>query len=52
MINLVWLFPIAYAIAFSHLEGIVGVLIAYIPLIFVAVILKAGSNEDEPIISP
>ena len=47
VINLIWLFPIAYAIAFSHLDGMVGILLAYTPLIVMVAIFKAGSKQDE-----
>ena len=47
-INLFWLFPIAYAVALSYVDGVAGLFIAYIPLIFLAAFFKAGSKEDEP----
>ena len=32
-VNLFWLLPIAYLVTFQKLEGILGVMLAYIPLI-------------------
>lgn len=45
-INLLWLFPIAYLIVIQQWTyPEVGVLIAYLPLIFIAVRLKAGNPD-------
>lgn len=43
-INCVWLFPLAYGVASKALTGVLGVLIAYTPLILLAVWLRAGRN--------
>jgi len=45
VINLVWLLPIAALVVFGILDGIVGLLIAYAPLIVLA--LEFGSGTDE-----
>ena len=42
-INLLWLFPIAFAVTEGHIDGFVGVLIAYTPLTVAALILGAGT---------
>jgi Fuc2NAc and GlcNAc transferase len=42
-INLCWLLPIAGAVAFGLIDGPLGVLIAYVPLVGVALWLKAGT---------
>jgi len=42
LINVFWLLPIALLVEARHLEGVYGVLIAYIPLVAVALWLKAG----------
>ena len=42
VINLCWLLPIAYLIARDWVDGLLGVLIAYLPLVVAAVRLKAG----------
>lgn len=45
LINLVWLLPIALAVGVWHLDGLLGVVIAYVPLIVLAVKFKAGELE-------
>ena len=45
MINLIWLLPIAYTVSKGWLDGLFGVLIAYVPLIWLAVKFKAGAKE-------
>ena len=42
VINLCWLLPVALMVALGWLNGLLGVLIAYIPLLLAAVRLKAG----------
>ena len=42
-INLVWLFPIAFAVTEGRIDGFAGVLIAYTPLTIAALILGAGT---------
>ncbi|OPB08369.1 MraY family glycosyltransferase [Pseudomonas synxantha] len=45
LINLVWLAPIAWLVAFDRIDGVVGMLIAYVPLVVVALKFKAGVKE-------
>ncbi len=45
LINMVWLFPIAYLINLEKLSGIIGVLIAYFPLCVLCFYFKAGTPE-------
>lgn len=45
-INLGWLLPIALWVASGRLEGGVGLLLAYAPLLALAVILRAGQPES------
>jgi len=45
-INVVWLLPLALAVATHHLNGILGILIAYVPLLAIAVHFKAGSVKQ------
>ncbi|WP_176514166.1 MraY family glycosyltransferase [Pseudomonas faucium] len=45
LINLVWLLPLACAVALDVLDGWVGLLLAYAPLILLAVKFKAGQAE-------
>ena len=42
-INLVWLFPIAFAVTEGRIDGFAGVLIAYTPLTIAALITGAGT---------
>lgn len=44
-INLFWLLPLAFLVATGWIEGAVGLIIAYIPLLVVAVRFKAGERE-------
>ena len=43
-INLVWLCPLATVVGLGYLNGMLGLLIAYIPLVGLAVLLKAGAD--------
>lgn len=45
LINLFWLLPIALAVGLGYLDGMLGVLIAYLPLVLLAVKFKAGQLE-------
>jgi Fuc2NAc and GlcNAc transferase len=42
-VNLLWLLPVALLVALGHLDGVLGVLIAYAPLVWLASRLGAGS---------
>lgn len=44
-INLGWLLPLALLVALGTLEGVLGVMIAYLPLLGLAYYLKAGARE-------
>lgn len=44
-INLLWLLPLALAVASRMLDGLVGLLIAYLPLLWLAGTFGAGSAE-------
>ncbi|BBH47469.1 hypothetical protein KU43P_39460 [Pseudomonas sp. KU43P] len=44
-IDLLWLLPLAVAVALGWLDGLVGVLIAYVPLGILAIFYKSGSAE-------
>lgn len=44
-INLFWLLPIALCVALLGLNGMLGLLVAYVPLIMLAVKYKAGELE-------
>lgn len=44
-INLVWLLPIAMSVGLHHLDGALGLVLAYIPLVALAFKYKAGQLE-------
>ena len=46
-INLLWLWPIAVAVALGWLDGVVGVAIAYAPLLSLAFRFKAGDRTAQ-----
>lgn len=45
LINIFWLLPLAAAVVLMQLNGIAGVLIAYIPLLVLAICYRAGCEE-------
>ena len=45
-INILWLLPIALLIAAGRIAGIYGFLVAYVPLLWLAVANRAGCNDD------
>lgn len=44
-INLLWLFPMGLLVAKGHLDGVAGLLLAYMPLFWLAWHFKAGAAE-------
>lgn len=48
VINLLWLLPWACVVALGYIDGLLGALVAYLPLIGLAVHFKAGLPESEP----
>lgn len=46
LINLLWLAPFAVLITFGYLEGAIGMILSYIPLVLLAVKYHAGENES------
>lgn len=44
LINMVWLFPIALLVGLERINGLIGLVIAYTPLFFLALQLNAGRN--------
>lgn len=46
-INLLWLLPLAMAVATGRLDGVAGVLIAYAPLVWLAYRYKAGDRAAQ-----
>ena len=47
-INLLWLLPIAWLVSRRQIEGLTGVLLAYAPLVVLAIALRAGVPGDLP----
>lgn len=45
VINLLWLLPVACAVVLGYLDGFAGLLIAYAPLLVLAVFYRAGARE-------
>jgi Fuc2NAc and GlcNAc transferase len=45
VINLSWLLPIALLVGTERLEGVLGVAIAYVPLVLLAIKFRAGELE-------
>jgi Fuc2NAc and GlcNAc transferase len=48
-INLLWLFPVALLVTLGYLDGLLGLLLAYIPLAILAVYLKAGNAGKQEV---
>ncbi len=48
VMNLLWLLPIAWLIDSGRIAGIYGFLIAYLPLLWLAVANRAGCGDDSP----
>ncbi|CAM4013880.1 putative undecaprenyl-phosphate N-acetylglucosaminyl 1-phosphate transferase [Pseudomonas reidholzensis] len=46
-INLLWLLPLAWAVAYLGLDGLIGVLVAYLPLLALAIKFDAGTPEAQ-----
>ena len=44
-INILWLFPLALLVGLDYLDGLLGVVIAFLPLLTLAVKFKAGMKE-------
>lgn len=47
LINIAWLLPIAVLVAMRKLDGVVGVIVAYAPLVWLAFHYKAGARGDQ-----
>ena len=45
-INLVWLLPIAVSVGVFGLDGLTGLILAYVPLVFLAIRFRAGELEQ------
>lgn len=47
IVNIVWLFPVALLVVLGILDGLQGLLVAYLPLVIAAVLLKAGDAKGQ-----
>jgi len=45
VMNLVWLMPIALWVGLGDLDGVLGLILAYLPLLILAVKYNAGKQE-------
>jgi len=45
VINLTWLLPLALAVGLKHINAGLGLLLAYLPLILLVIIFRAGQKE-------
>ncbi len=46
LLNLLWLTPLAFLVVYNKLDGAFATMIAYLPLIFLALKFKAGIQEE------
>ena len=44
-INVFWLFPWAVLVGLDYVDGLLGVVVAFLPLVVLAVKFKAGAKE-------
>jgi Fuc2NAc and GlcNAc transferase len=49
IINLFWLLPVAVLVAVGWLDGVFGIIIAYIPIVWLSFVFKAGAKEIQEI---
>jgi glycosyltransferase WbpL len=45
IINIIWLLPVSILVSVEYLDGLLGMSIAYAPLVLVAIMFKAGAKE-------
>ncbi|GGK10625.1 MraY family glycosyltransferase [Pseudomonas matsuisoli] len=45
LINILWLLPWAFAVGFGWLDGVLGLIISYLPLVVLAIVYRAGELE-------
>ena len=44
VINIIWLLPLALAVGLNQLNAVLGLLLAYLPLMFLAIVFRAGQR--------
>ncbi|WP_339488052.1 MraY family glycosyltransferase [Pseudomonas sp. EL_65y_Pfl2_R95] len=47
LINIIWLFPLALLVALDFLDGFWGLVIAYVPVLFLAIKFNSGASEPQ-----
>jgi len=50
MINVLWLCPMAVLVGLGYVDGFFGLLIAYLPLVVLAVFFRAGKEKESAVI--
>lgn len=45
VINLVWLLPVALCVGLKHIDAGLGLLLAYVPVMFLVIFFRAGQRE-------
>lgn len=45
LINVLWLLPVSLSVLFFDVDGVLGVVVAYVPLLFLALRYRAGALE-------
>ncbi|MNF16826.1 hypothetical protein D3C80_2200270 [compost metagenome] len=45
-LNVCWLLPVALSVLLLELDGALGLIIAYVPLVLIAAYYRAGSLEQ------
>jgi Fuc2NAc and GlcNAc transferase len=46
-INLLWLLPLSMLVGLGYVDGVIGLLVAYLPLLWLAFRFKAGADEEQ-----
>jgi Fuc2NAc and GlcNAc transferase len=46
LINVFWLLPIALCVSYWKVDGALGLVVAYLPLVWLAIKFRAGQLED------
>jgi Fuc2NAc and GlcNAc transferase len=47
-VTVAWLLPFAYLVATDRIDGTIGAILAYLPLIAIAIVSGAGKPETNP----
>lgn len=52
LINILWLLPVALCVALQIVDGLTGLVLAYVPLVMLALRFNAGKPEEKIILVP